>query len=126
MVVANSNDVPVDSTPTNPPAATGAEVPTEDAIRSFANAVWNAPSGNNFTMFEGDALASLTTCSINLNPSCDFRTTRKYKEYTRAWRQTAPIHCRGKRRGKGEKNGKKEDADHPQSSMGLVLDNLCR
>lgn len=39
-------------------------------------------------------LASLQTCSLNLNRNCDIVAELKRKEYTTAWRHPAPVHCR--------------------------------
>lgn len=44
---------------------------------------------------DGDAVQSLTSCSINLHPSCDFHNAQKYQQYLHEWRHPAPKHCTG-------------------------------
>lgn len=41
------------------------------------------------------ALASLSTCYINLERGCDFHRDERSRQYLQAWRRTAPAWCLG-------------------------------
>lgn len=41
-----------------------------------------------------EPLASLQTCSVNLNSMCNFHTVQKHKIYLSDWRNPGPPHCR--------------------------------
>lgn len=41
----------------------------------------------------GEAVRSLSTCSVNLHPSCDFHMSQKWRDYLQAWQHPAPSHC---------------------------------
>lgn len=75
-----------------------------------------------FQYLQGEAVASLTTCHVNLNASCDFHNTQKYKTYIRDWQQPAPIHCSKQR--KKNSNAAHSYAIHTDR-LGANMDSVC-
>lgn len=105
---------------------------TIDTNQALAQMIAAAPPAERLPMFNGDALASLTTCSTNLNPSCDFHNNQKYIQYVRDWMQPAPAYCRMRRRvSQGEKaRGPAKPLDMSdvvdRKRIGLAMDPICR
>lgn len=96
-----------------------------DVGLEIAQLVASGPTSSRLPLFRGDALASLTTCNTNLNSSCDFHTSRKYKEYLKAWRQPAPIHCRSRRSRYAKPNPIPPDPELKER-LGVNMDAICR
>ena len=45
----------------------------------------------------GEAVASLTTCSVNLDASCDIHNATRYRRIMETWRNPAPRGCQPRR-----------------------------
>ena len=102
-----------------------------DTNQALAQMIAAAPPAERLPMLHGDALASLTTCSTNLNPSCDFHNNQKYVQYVREWMQPAPLHCRLRRKTGGEPSrGTAKPLDLTdvvdRKRVGLAMDPICR
>ena len=59
----------------------------------------------------GEAVASLTTCSTNLHSSSEFQTASQFVRFMQEWRRSGPKSCRRK-------------ATKPEELMGFVADRL--
>lgn len=60
------------------------------ALASAATSSWLPAFGSD----PSAALASLSTCHVNLHASCDFHAAEQAREYLEHWRHPAPLHCR--------------------------------
>jgi hypothetical protein len=68
-------------------------------------------------MLNGEAVASLTSCSTNLHGSCDFHMAQKFQIYVDHWRHAAPPHCQ-------QRKGVVRSAAKKQAPAEVFLDRL--
>lgn len=77
-------------------------------------------------MLNGEAVASLSTCSVNLEPSCNFHVAQRMQAYLQAWRNPAPPSCQPRRR-----NTNNAGPDLPSEAaqyddrLGINMEPLC-
>lgn len=56
------------------------------------------PRAPGLPSLRGERLASLSTCHVNLNPSCEIHLVPQYEAFLAEWRNPGPDHCRERSR----------------------------